>query len=159
MARFSPTVYVMDVTVPRNLLAEAIRRVVAIADGRGLEVVTVAHAGDGNLHPLIPFDKENADSRERALEAHHKIMEMCVELGGSITGEHGVGVEKQHEIDLMYGDHDLHMMFAVKEALDPRDLLNPRKIFPLRLFDAAAAMAGDAAGADALPADDDSHAS
>ncbi|HKI99025.1 MAG TPA: FAD-linked oxidase C-terminal domain-containing protein [bacterium] len=147
MARYSHTVYVMDVTVPRNLLAEAIRRVLAICDERGLDVVTLAHAGDGNLHPLIPFDGNDPKAREAALEAHHRIMEMCVELGGSITGEHGVGVEKQNEIDLMYNGDDLRMMFAVKEVLDPADLLNPRKIFPTRLFDARDAAAQQAAGA------------
>jgi glycolate oxidase len=149
MARYSHTVYVMDVAVPRNLLAEAIRRVIAICDERGLEVVTVAHAGDGNLHPLIPFDNDNAVQRQAALEAHHRIMEMCVELGGSITGEHGVGVEKQNEIDLMYRGADLRMMFAVKQALDPGDLLNPRKVFPLRLFDEAGADPAGAAGGSA----------
>jgi glycolate dehydrogenase FAD-linked subunit len=136
MARFSHTVYVMDVAVPRNLLAEAIRRVVAICDELKLDVVTLAHAGDGNLHPLIPFDASDPHSREAALQAHHRIMEMCVAMGGSITGEHGVGVEKQNELDLMYRGDDLRMMFAVKEALDPADLLNPRKVFPVRLFDA-----------------------
>jgi glycolate dehydrogenase FAD-linked subunit len=152
MARLSHTVYVMDVTVPRNLLAEAIRRVVAICDERSLDVVTVAHAGDGNLHPLIPFDGNDARARAAALEAHHRIMEMCVEMGGSITGEHGVGVEKQNELELMYAGDDLRMMFAVKEALDPDDLLNPRKIFPVRLFDARdAARAGQAAAGAAGP--------
>jgi glycolate dehydrogenase FAD-linked subunit len=136
MARFSHTVYVMDVAVPRNRLAEAIRKVAAICDERGLDFIMVAHAGDGNLHPLIPFDGANEKQRALALEAHHKVMEMCVAMGGSITGEHGVGVEKQAELELMYGGADLRMMFAVKEVLDPGDLLNPRKIFPLHLFDA-----------------------
>jgi glycolate oxidase len=134
MARLSSTVYVIDCTVPRNLLAEAIEGVVRICDGLGLDVVTVAHAGDGNLHPLIPFDRNDPASRATALKAHHEIMVLCVGMGGSITGEHGVGVEKQEEIDLMYNPDELDFMFRVKQALDPGDLCNPRKVFPLRLF-------------------------
>jgi FAD/FMN-containing dehydrogenase len=120
--------------VPRNLLAQAIEGIVAICDRRGLDVVTVAHAGDGNLHPLIPFDRRDPKSRAAALEAHHEIMELCVGMGGSITGEHGVGVEKQEEIDLMYDADELRVMFAVKQAVDAEDLCNPRKVFPVRLF-------------------------
>jgi FAD/FMN-containing dehydrogenase len=138
MARLSPTVYVMDCAVPRNLLAEAIGKVIEIAEGLGLDVVTVAHAGDGNLHPLIPFDQDDPVSREKALQAHHEVMRMCVELGGTITGEHGVGVEKQEELALMYSEDELAVMRAVKEELDPGDLHNPRKIFPLRYFEPSA---------------------
>jgi len=134
MARLSSTVYVIDCTVPRNLLAEAIAGVAAICGGMGLEAVTVAHAGDGNLHPLIPFDRNDPQSRERALKAHHEIMALCVGMGGSITGEHGVGVEKQEELALMYNADELEFMFRVKQALDAQDLCNPRKVFPLRLF-------------------------
>ncbi len=135
-ARISSTVYVMDCAVPRNLLAEAIRNVIAICERRGLEVVNVAHAGDGNLHPLIPFDPEKPEERRQALAAHREIMEMCVAMGGTITGEHGVGVEKQGEIDLMYNPAEMDAMFSVKQALDEQDGFNPRKIFPLRYFDA-----------------------
>ncbi|HEX7926438.1 MAG TPA: FAD-linked oxidase C-terminal domain-containing protein, partial [bacterium] len=134
MARISPVVYVIDCSVPRNLLAEAMEGIVAICDKKGLDVVTVAHAGDGNLHPLIPFDRSDSKSRAAALEAHHEIMALCVSMGGSITGEHGVGVEKQEEIDLMYNADELRVMFAVKQAVDAEDLCNPRKVFPVRLF-------------------------
>lgn len=146
VARISPTVYVIDCCVPRNLLAEAIGNVIDICERRGLDVVNVAHAGDGNLHPLIPFDKDDPLSREQALAAHREVMEMCVAMGGSITGEHGVGVEKQQEIDLMYSPEELGAMFAIKQALDDKDLFNPRKIFPLSFFAAEAAPA-DAATA------------
>jgi glycolate oxidase subunit GlcD len=134
MARLSPTVYVIDCSVPRNLLAEAIAGVIAICDRLGLDVVTVAHAGDGNLHPLIPYDRDDPASRAAAMQAHHEIMVLCVGLGGSITGEHGVGVEKQEEIELMYNPDELAVMFGVKQALDARDLCNPRKVFPVRMF-------------------------
>jgi glycolate oxidase len=136
MARITPVVYVIDCSVPRNLLAQAIEGIVAICDQRGLDVVTVAHAGDGNLHPLIPFDRRDPASRAAALQAHHEIMALCVGLGGSITGEHGVGVEKQEEIDLMYNAAELRVMFSVKQAVDAADLCNPRKVFPVRLFPA-----------------------
>lgn len=142
LARVSHTVYVMDCTVPRTLLAEAIRRVVDIATKLKLDVVNVAHAGDGNLHPLIPFDASDPASRDAAMQAHRAIMEMCVQLGGSITGEHGVGVEKQGDIDLMYSERELEVMFSIKLALDGADLLNPRKIFPLRMFGETAATVG-----------------
>lgn len=134
MARLSSTAYVIDCAVPRNLLAHAIEGVVAICDRLGLDVVTVAHAGDGNLHPLIPFDRNDPARRAAAMQAHHEIMELCVGLGGSITGEHGVGVEKQEEIALMYNPEELDVMFRVKRAVDPHDLCNPRKIFPVRMF-------------------------
>jgi glycolate oxidase len=134
MAQLSATVYVIDCSVPRNLLADAIEGVVRICDRLGLDVVTVAHAGDGNMHPLIPYDRNDPQSQESALKAHHEIMAMCVAMGGSITGEHGVGVEKQEEIDLMYNPDELAVMFGVKQALDAEDLCNPRKVFPIRLF-------------------------
>ena len=138
MARMSPTVYVIDCTVPRNLLAPAIEGIVAICDRLGVDVVTVAHAGDGNLHPVIPFDGKNPASRDAALRAHHEIMVLCVGMGGSITGEHGVGVEKQEEIDLMFNAEELRVMYAIKQALDAGDLCNPRKVFPVRMFPAKA---------------------
>ena len=130
MASLSPTVYVMDCTVPRNLLAQAIASVIEICDGHGLEVVNLAHAGDGNLHPLIPFDSGNPAQRAAAMAAHHDIMAMCVALGGSISGEHGVGLEKQQELGLMYDADELAAMLAVKRALDPHNRCNPHKIFP-----------------------------
>ena len=138
MARFSPTVYVIDCTVPRNLLAPAIEGIVAICDRLGLDVVTLAHAGDGNLHPVIPYNRNDPASRQAAMQAHEQIMQLCVGMGGSITGEHGVGVEKQQELALMYGPDELAGMYAVKQALDPQDLCNPRKVFPLHLFTARA---------------------
>ncbi|MEE8396860.1 MAG: FAD-linked oxidase C-terminal domain-containing protein [bacterium] len=142
-ARISPTVYVFDCCVPRNRLAEAIEGLNAICEKRGLEVVNVAHAGDGNLHPLVPFDRNDPASRENAMTAHREVMEMCVAMGGSITGEHGVGVEKQAEMELMYSQAELRVMFAVKEALDERGSLNPRKIFPLPFLAAHQPVADD----------------
>ncbi|MCZ6749830.1 MAG: FAD-binding protein [SAR324 cluster bacterium] len=134
MARVSANVYICDGSVPRNRLAEAIERVVEICTGHGLDVINLAHAGDGNLHPLIPLDPNDPDARERVIVAGREILEMCVELGGSITGEHGVGVEKQEEMALMFSPEELGAMLTLKFALDPDDRCNPRKIFPLALF-------------------------
>jgi glycolate oxidase subunit GlcD len=136
MARVSPTVYIVDGCVPRNRLAEAIERSIVICARRGLECINVAHAGDGNLHPLIPFDGNDPSSKENVIAAGHEILAMCVEMGGSITGEHGVGVEKQEEMALMFSPDELDVMLRLKLALDPDDSCNPRKMFPRSRFDA-----------------------
>jgi glycolate oxidase len=92
--------------------------------------VNLAHAGDGNLHPGIPFNKHAPGETDRVLQAGREILQVCVELGGSITGEHGVGVEKQNEMPLMFSDIELEVMRRLKLAHDPADLCNPHKIFP-----------------------------
>ena len=130
MARVSPTVYVMDVAVPRNLLAEAIRRVVAICDELKLDVVTLAHAGDGNLHPLILYDANDPGQLHRTEQFAREVLEKCVEVGGTITGEHGVGVEKIDQMCTQFGRAELETFHAVKRAFDPAGLLNPGKAVP-----------------------------
>ena len=94
----------------------------------------IAHAGDGNLHPSIPFNKYDPRETEIVLQAGRDILALCVELGGSITGEHGVGMEKQNEMPLMFSPTDLEVMRRIKLAHDPADLCNPRKIFPLSML-------------------------
>jgi glycolate oxidase subunit GlcD len=136
MARVSPTVYIVDGCVPRDRLAEAIERSIAICTRRGLECINLAHAGDGNLHPLIPYDGSDPAVKENVIAAGHEILAMCVGLGGSITGEHGVGVEKQEEMALMFTHDELEIMLRLKLALDPDDSCNPRKMFPRVWFDA-----------------------
>ena len=136
MARVSPTVYIVDGCVPRNRLAEAIERAIAICAARGLDIINLAHAGDGNLHPLIPYDQNDPGVVENVTAAAHEILAMCVEMGGSITGEHGVGVEKQDEMALMFSPDELDVVLRLKLALDPDDSCNPRKMFPRSLFDA-----------------------
>ena len=115
-------------------MPEALRRVTAIAERYDLLIVNVAHAGDGNLHPSIPFSKRRAGDIERVLEAGREILEACVELGGSITGEHGVGMEKQNEMTLMFTPAELQVMRRIKLVHDPDDLCNPKKIFPLSML-------------------------
>lgn len=134
MARLASDCYIVDGCVPRTKLPEALRRVTAIGERYGLRIANMAHAGDGNLHPCIPFHKRNAEEVARVLQAGHEILAVCVELGGSITGEHGVGMEKQNDMPLMFSDVDLEVMRRIKRAHDPHDLCNPRKIFPLHLY-------------------------
>ncbi len=138
MARLAAHSYIVDGCVPRTKLPEAVRRVVAIGERHGLPIVNLAHAGDGNLHPGIPFNMRQPGETDKVLQAGREILEVCVELGGSITGEHGVGVEKQNEMSLMYSDTDLHVMRRIKLAHDAADLCNPKKIFPLHMFADAA---------------------
>jgi glycolate oxidase len=134
MARLATHSYIVDGCVPRTKLPEALRRVVAIGKRYGLPIVNLAHAGDGNLHPGIPFHMRRPGETEKVLQAGREILEVCVELGGSITGEHGVGVEKQNDMALMYSPADLEVMRRIKLAHDPADLCNPKKIFPLHML-------------------------
>ena len=135
MARISPTIYIADGCVPRNRLSEAIGRAIEICARKGLEVINLAHAGDGNLHPLIPYDQTIPGEKEKVIEAARELLAMCVEMGGTITGEHGIGVEKQEEMTLLFNGRELDAMFSLKLAFDPADRCNPRKIFPVAMFD------------------------
>ncbi|MEM1615054.1 MAG: FAD-linked oxidase C-terminal domain-containing protein [Pyrobaculum sp.] len=130
MGFVGPNYVVEDGTIPRKRLAEALLIAKNAAAKRGLRVANVFHAGDGNLHPLILYDERKPGERERAVEAGEEILEACVELGGTITGEHGVGYMKRRLLAKMYGEAELGLMKAVKAAFDPRELLNPGKIFP-----------------------------
>ena len=132
LARMSAYVWAQDVTVPRGRLVPMLRRVMAIGREYGLSICTVAHAGDGNLHPCIPFDPREPGARERVHQADLAILRACVELGGSITGEHGVGIDKLPGMPLMFSPTQLGLMFDLRDALDPRRLLNPGKAVPLR---------------------------
>jgi glycolate oxidase len=134
MARLDTHCYIVDGCVPRTKLPETLRRVVAIGERHGLPIVNLAHAGDGNLHPGLPFNKERPGETERVLQAGRDILKVCVELGGSITGEHGVGIEKQEEMPLMFTPTELEVMRRIKLAHDPADLCNPKKIFPLSML-------------------------
>ncbi len=126
-ARLAPHLWVQDVTVPRPKLAEMMDRVLEIGERQGLLIVTAAHAGDGNLHPTIPYDPQDPGQVARLRAADHEILQACVELGGAITGEHGIGIDKAEHLPLMYSPDELQVMHAVKEAFDPDNLLNPFK--------------------------------
>ncbi|ETX04564.1 MAG: hypothetical protein ETSY2_28080, partial [Candidatus Entotheonella gemina] len=134
LARLAPQSYIVDGCVPRTKLPEALNRVIDIGERYGFPVANLAHAGDGNLHPSIPFNGREPGQTEAVLQAGRDILEVCVELGGSITGEHGVGIEKQDEMPLMYTGTELEVMRRIKLAHDPADLCNPKKIFPLSML-------------------------
>src|SRR5579863_7488633 len=131
VGRISPEFYVQDGVVPRTRLPYVLRRVGEICESYGLRVGNVFHAGDGNLHPLILFDSQIPGEVERVRKAGHEILEVCAEVGGSITGEHGVGIEKQEEMALIFSEVDLRIMQQVREAWNPHQLFNPGKLFPM----------------------------
>ncbi len=130
VGRISPEFYVQDGVVPRTRLPYVLDRVNEICTSYGLRVGNVFHAGDGNLHPLILFDSQIPGELERVRQAGHEILQVCAEAGGSITGEHGVGIEKQEEMALIFSPIDLRIMQQVREAWNPRQLFNPGKLFP-----------------------------
>jgi glycolate dehydrogenase FAD-linked subunit len=116
--------------VPRSQLPEMMKRVAAISKQFNLRIANVFHAGDGNLHPNILFDMRSPGELERVIEAGAATLRACVELGGSITGEHGVGLEKKAYIGLLFNEGDLEAMARVRRALDPDHRFNPAKLFP-----------------------------
>ncbi len=128
--RFSAGFYVMDPVVPRSAIPEALRRIAAAAAEHGLQVANVFHAGDGNLHPCVLFDPDASHVTERAIALAHAILEICVSLGGALSGEHGIGIEKREAMPMVFTPDDLSVMDAVRRAFDPHARLNPGKIFP-----------------------------
>jgi glycolate oxidase len=130
MGRISPDYYVQDGVVPRTKLPLVLRQIDALSQEHGLRVGNVFHAGDGNLHPLVLYDRRVEGEAERAETLAAKILELCVEAGGSITGEHGVGADKACAMPLMFGEDDLAVMTRLRGAFDPNGLANPGKIFP-----------------------------
>ncbi|MDF1801058.1 MAG: FAD-linked oxidase C-terminal domain-containing protein, partial [Planctomycetota bacterium] len=131
MGRVAPDLYVADAVVPRTKLREMVRTTIEIAARYRLKLATVFHAGDGNLHPNICYDRRDADETRRVVEAGEAILEACVAAGGSLTGEHGIGVEKLGEIGLLFDEHDLAAMGRVRRVWDPRLRMNPGKAIPL----------------------------
>ena len=130
VGRLSPDYYCMDGTIPRYQLANVLTRIKNLSDEYQLPVVNVFHAGDGNLHPLILYDANIEGELERTEELGGKILETCVELGGSITGEHGVGIEKINQMCVQFDSLELTQFHAVKHAFDEKGLLNPGKAVP-----------------------------
>ncbi|MBW2623331.1 MAG: FAD-binding protein, partial [Deltaproteobacteria bacterium] len=130
IARLAPNFVLNDCTVPRTKLPEALARIDAIAGSHQLRHGNVFHAGDGNLHPLIFYDSRKTGQSEKAHRAAWEIMEACVELGGTISGEHGIGLEKLEAMRLIFSEHDLKFQRALKNAFDPHGLLNPGKVVP-----------------------------
>lgn len=130
MGRLAPHYYVQDGVVPRSRLPEIMREVAAISTRFGLRIANVFHAGDGNLHPNILFDMRSPGELDRVIEASNAILRACVAAGGSITGEHGVGLEKRNSITLLFSQQDLDAMAKVRKAFDPDGRFNPAKVFP-----------------------------
>ncbi len=128
--RLAPDYYCMDGTIPRKRLPEVLKRISEMSEHYGLAVANVFHAGDGNLHPLVLFDANEPGEWEKTEEFGGKILELCVEVGGTITGEHGVGVEKINQMCVQFQPLELHQFHAVKAAFDPEGLLNPGKAVP-----------------------------
>ena len=130
VGRISPDYYCMDGTIPRSRLPQVLRQISAWSEQYGLPVANVFHAGDGNLHPLILFDADKPGELERTEEFGRRILELCVEMGGTITGEHGVGVEKIDAMCRQFPAPELAQFHAIKVAFDPAGLLNPGKAIP-----------------------------
>jgi FAD/FMN-containing dehydrogenase len=134
MGRLAPDLYVHDAVVPRARLPEVLAEVCAIGDRYGLTLSNVFHAGDGNLHPNISFDRRDPDELARVMKAGSEILELCVSVGGVITGEHGVGTEKKEFIHLVFNEEDLAAMRRVRDSFNPDGCCNPGKVFPTTRF-------------------------
>ena len=130
MGRLGYDFYLQDAVVPRTRLPRVLARIRAIADESGLRVANMFHAGDGNLHPVIIFDRQKPGDLERAAEAAGRMMQVCIEAGGCVSGEHGIGCEKADFMGLMFTEADLEAMKRVRAAFNPDGRLNPGKIFP-----------------------------
>ncbi len=130
MGRLAPSYYLVDTVVPRTRLPATLATVGAVANDYRLPIANVFHAGDGNLHPLILFDRRDKGQLERALRAATEVLRASIAQGGVISGEHGIGVEKRDYMTLLFSTDDLAAMAGLKQCFDPRELFNPGKIFP-----------------------------
>jgi glycolate oxidase len=130
VGRLSPDYLVQDGVVPRGRLGEALAEIQRLSAKYSLRVANVFHAGDGNLHPLILYNGRETGAYERAEQLAGEILRLCVHMGGSITGEHGVGLEKRHYLPVMFGEADLDAMQAIRRQMDPLEIANRGKMFP-----------------------------
>jgi glycolate oxidase subunit GlcD len=130
MGRLAPDLYLYDTVVPRVRLPEVLERICEIGDRYRLRLSNVFHAGDGNLHPIISFDRRDSDEMKRVLAAGEEILRVCVEAGGVLSGEHGIGNEKQKFMGLLFGEDDLDAMRRLRAAFDPQGICNPGKVLP-----------------------------
>ena len=130
LGRIAPNFYVQDGVIPRTRLPEMLEHIDLVGKKYGLKIGNIFHAGDGNLHPLIFFDARDRQQSQRVLKAAEEILAKCAEMGGSITGEHGVGIEKRDMMPLIFSSDDLEMMQRLKSALNPQGRLNPGKVLP-----------------------------
>ncbi len=130
LARLAPNNYLHDGVVPRTKLPEVLRQVRAIAERYGFETANMFHIGDGNLHPILLFDAAVPGATEKVLEASALILKLCVDVGGALSGEHGIGIEKNQFLRWLYSQEDLDAMRRVRDAFDPERRMNPGKVFP-----------------------------
>ena len=132
IGRISNSYCTQDGVVPRTKLPDIIRRIAEIAKKHQVQILNVAHAGDGNIHPVLLFDQRDQQQMRRVEDAGHEVLEECIRLGGSITAEHGVGVEKLDLMRRLFSDDDLEAMHSLRQAFDPAGNLNPGKVLPAR---------------------------
>ena len=125
-----PSYLCCDGTVPRTRLPQVLKQVMDIGKKYGLPIGNVFHAGDGNLHPLIMFDDRDEDERNRVLKAGSEILKACADAGGTISGEHGIGLEKLKELRFIFNENDFRFAWDIKQAFDPDNILNPGKLLP-----------------------------
>ena len=130
LGRINTDLYVLDGVVPRTRLEETLEKLYEIAERHRITLSNVFHAGDGNLHPNVSYDGRDPDERARVLAAGREILQACVDAGGSISGEHGVGVEKSEFLPMLYTEEDLELQFDLRRAIDPEQRSNPCKLFP-----------------------------
>lgn len=131
MGRLAPSNYVLDGVIPRSRLPEALEKIREIGARAGFRIGNIFHAGDGNLHPIVLFDPRDAQQFKNAIAVAEEIIRMCVSLGGTLTGEHGVGMEKNELMPLLFTDADFDLMRRIHDAFNPDSSLNPGKIFPI----------------------------
>jgi glycolate oxidase len=131
LGRLAPSNYTLDGVIPRSKLPQTLRRIQEIGKEFGFQIGNIFHAGDGNLHPIILYNPRDAEQFERAMKAAAEIIRYCVEVGGALTGEHGVGMEKSELMPLLFSDADFDLMLRVHDVFNPTCSLNPGKIFPL----------------------------
>ncbi len=130
LGRVAPDLYVHDAVVPRTRLPDVVERINRAAAARGIRIANLLHAGDGNLHPNIAFDRRDADEAERVRRVGEDILRICVDAGGVLSGEHGIGLEKRYAMPLLFEEHELEPMRWVHDAFDPEDRCNPGKVIP-----------------------------
>jgi glycolate oxidase len=130
VGRLSPDYIVQDGVVPRGRLAETLTEIQRLSDAYDTRVANVFHAGDGNLHPLILYDGRQDGALERAEKLAGEILELCIRVGGSITGEHGIGVEKRDFLPKMFAESDVDLMWNLRASIDPLEIANRGKMFP-----------------------------
>ena len=130
MGRLAPDLYVHDAVVPRTRLPQVVAEIVEAAEARGLRIATILHAGDGNLHPNLSFDRRDPAQLQAVREMGEEILRICIAAGGVLSGEHGIGVEKRDYMRLLFTEEDLEPMRWVHDAFDPEDVCNPGKVIP-----------------------------